>query len=28
MRQHSDLKCIECHTELPKSLVYAHLKQQ
>ena len=26
MRQHSDLRCIECKIELPKSLVYSHLR--
>lgn len=28
MRQHSDLKCIECKEELPKTLVYSHLKRE
>ena len=28
MRQHSDLRCIECKIELPKSLVYGHIRPE
>lgn len=28
MRQHSDLRCIECKIELPKSLVYGHIRAE
>ena len=28
MRQHSDLRCVECKTEIPKNLVYSHLRYQ